>query len=203
MAQDENLFDAMPASDNEIEVDFTGTESKGFQIIEGGRYVAKVVEFQKGVSQAGNNQFIWTFKILQGNYKGSELKFWTALHAKARWKVAETLEALGIPAFGSVVKVSRADILGRQCIIEVSIDEFEKKIDGKPTMVESNKIDRCYPIKSGAVKEKDDIPIPTEVTQEEAKETIKAAPKAEAKKEAPAAEKKDETPEDDGKALFS
>lgn len=202
MAQDENLFDAMPASDNEIEVDFTDTESKGFQIIEGGRYVAKVVEFQKGVSQAGNNQFIWTFKILQGNHKGSELKFWTALHAKARWKVAETLEALGIPAFGSVVKVSRADILGRQCIIEVSIDEFEKKIDGKMTMVESNKIDRCYPIKSGAVKEKDEIPIPTEVTQEEAKETIKAAPKAEVKKEAPAAEK-DETPEDDGKALFS
>ena len=204
--RDANLFDAMPASDDEYDVDFTETESKGgFQIIEKDRYVAKVVEFQKGVSAAGNQQFIWTFKIMQGNYKGSELKLWTALHAKARWKVAETLEALGIPAFGSVVKISRTDILGRQCIIDVSIDEFEKKVDGKMVLQESNKIDRCYPIKSGAIKEnKDDIPIPVEeITKEEAKATVKekVAPKAEPKKEAPK-EAKDETPEDDGQALF-
>jgi len=207
MVEDENLFNAMPDSDDTIEVDFTDTESKGFQIIERGRYVAKLVGFEKGISTAGNSQFIWLFRIIQGNYKGTELKFWTALVAKARWKVAETLEALGIPSFGAIVKIDKNEILGKQCIIQVEVDEYEKKVDGKLVVNESNKIEKCFPIQSGAVKEKDDIPIETAIKKEEPKEKVaEKTTKAvlPAQEEAPASEKAPAAAKDDGgQALFS
>lgn len=168
MAEEDNIFDAMPKADDEFEIDLTKVENKGFTIVDRGRYVAQVVEFIKGVSAAGNKQFIWTFRIMQGDFKGVELRYWTALTPNALWKIAETLESLGIKASGSIIKFTRSDIIKKQCIIEVEEDIYENR--------EQNKIVKTYPIIS---KKKEDIPI--EITEKEAKKIIENKKEAETK----------------------
>lgn len=177
------MFDAMPKSDDEYEVDLTSAENKGFPVIPDGRYVAQVVDFVKGTSQAGNPQFVWTFRITQGEYKGSEFKQWTALTPAAMWKVAETLESLGAKAYGKIIKFKRGDVLKKTLIIEVQEETYENR--------PQSKITRTYPI-SQAKKKADDGP-PVEISEEKAKDIIK-----EKKKEEP----KDKVTEPEQKGLF-
>ena len=137
--------------DEEWEDDFTGVEAGRFPIIDEGKYVAMVVDVNKGDSKAGNPQYIWEFGILNAE-KEVTLKYWTSLLPNARWKVVETLEALGLEAGGSIAKWRKSDVVGAVCYAEVVVDEYEGN--------ENNKIQRIYPADADAVQ------IAAEVTED-------------------------------------
>ena len=129
----------MPDGDEEIfEEDFTGVEEGGFPFVPKGFYHAKVQDMEKGVSQAGNAQYTWKFKIIAGasDIKGVTLRFWTSLLPQSRWKVVETLEALGIKASGSIARFSKKDVLGKPCIIQI----IEEPYEGQP----SSKVQKVF-----------------------------------------------------------
>jgi hypothetical protein len=140
-----------PGTDEVFEEDFTDTE-EGFPMAEEGVHHAKVIDFEKADSKTGNPQYVWQFRIVAGNSKDIELRFWTSLLPQARWKTVETLGAIGIDAAGSVAKFKRSDIVGKPCIIDVIHDTYEGRLN--------HKVRKVYPPNEDTVEfaKKDETP---------------------------------------------
>lgn len=103
---------ASAGTDN-FEVDLSEVQS-GFTIPDGVHKV-KCVEIEQTVSKSGNPMFTWTFEVSAGSDIGFQSKVFTALTPAAMWKVAETVEALGVGQTGQVVKFKRSDVLNKEC----------------------------------------------------------------------------------------
>jgi len=140
------------AQDEVFEEDFSDVEVGGFALASEGKHHAKLIDFEKTESSKGNPQFVWQFRILAGDSEGIEVRFWTSLLPQARWKVVETLEALGIEAEGTISRFKRSDLIGSPCIIEVFHDEYDGRTNAK--------VDRVYPPTEETIKiSKSDTPV--------------------------------------------
>ena len=104
---------SVPMGSDNFEVDLSDVQS-GFTIPDG-VYKVKCVEIEQTVSKGGNPMFAWTFEISAGPHTGFQSKVFTALTPAAMWKVAETVEALGVGQTGQVVKFKRSDVLNKEC----------------------------------------------------------------------------------------
>lgn len=123
----------LPDDDEIYEEDFTGVDEGGFPFVPKGYYHAKVHDMERNLSQTGNPQYTWQFKIIAGppEIRGVILKYWTSLLPQARWKVVETLEALGIKAAGSIARFKKSDVLGKPCIIQTIEEPYEGRSTAK------------------------------------------------------------------------
>lgn len=110
------------ASADEFSVDLTEVESGN--LIPDGNYRVKCINVEQSVSKGGNPMFVWDFEIVGTEYAGRILKVFTAITPAAMWKVAETVEALGIGQTGSVVKFKRSDVINRECGAVVEETEY-------------------------------------------------------------------------------
>ena len=110
-----------------FEIDLTDVQESSFAIPDG-TYKAKCIDITQDVSKSGNPMFIWDFEIIEGNYKGKTFKSWTAITPAAMWKVAETVQALGVGQTGQVVKFKKGDVINKLCGIVMEQDEY----NGKP-----------------------------------------------------------------------
>lgn len=111
-----------------FEVDLTNVQDSSFAIPDG-TYKAKCIDITQDVSKSGNPMFIWEFEIVEGDYKGRTFKSWTAVTPAAMWKIAETVQALGVGQTGQVVKFKKGDVINKLCGIVMEQDEY----NGKPT----------------------------------------------------------------------
>lgn len=109
-----------PTAALNFEVDLTDVSGT----IPEGVYLAKCTDITQEVSKGGNPMFVWTFQISSGPYDGKEFKNFTALTPAAMWKVAETVEALGVGQVGGVVKFARSDVIGKACGVVIEDDEY-------------------------------------------------------------------------------
>lgn len=101
-------------ANDEFAVDLTNVESQG--LIPDGTYRVKCVNVEQSVSKGGNPMFVWDFSITSDpKYADRTLKVFTAITPAAMWKVAETVEALGVGQTGGVVKFKRSDVVGKEC----------------------------------------------------------------------------------------
>lgn len=107
-----------------FEVDLTNVDTSGGMHIPEGNYRAKLVEVEQSVSKGGNPMFVWTFEISAGDHKGFQMKSFTAITPAAMWKVAETVEALGIGQTGTTVKFKRSDVINRECGLVVEDQDY-------------------------------------------------------------------------------
>lgn len=96
-----------------FEVDLTDVQDN-FKIPDG-NYKVKCIDIEQSVSKGGNPMFVWTFEISEGEHKGFQSKVFTAITPAAMWKVAETVQALGVGQTGSVVKFKRTDVINKEC----------------------------------------------------------------------------------------
>ena len=112
---------ATPARSNEamFEIDLTGVTTGPSWQIPVGVHPAKLVDVQRGTSQAGNNKLVWILQIIGGASRGKQQQFHTALTQPAMWKVGETVEALGLGESGGRLTFSQADAIGRVCAVVV------------------------------------------------------------------------------------
>lgn len=97
-----------------FEVDLTGVQENSFTIPDG-NYKVKCIDIEQTVSKGGNPMFVWTFEIAEGDHAGFQSKVFTAITPAAMWKVAETVQALGVGQTGSVVKFKRTDVINKEC----------------------------------------------------------------------------------------
>lgn len=113
-----------------FEVDLSDVQDSSYAIPDG-TYRAKCINVEQDVSKGGNPMFVWEFEITGGNYTGRTFKSWTAITPAAMWKVAETVQALGVGQTGTVVKFKRGDVIGRECGIVMEQDEYNGKMSSK------------------------------------------------------------------------
>lgn len=104
---------SVPMGSDNFEIDLSEVKS-GFTVPDG-VYRVKCIEIEQTVSKGGNPMFAWTFEISSGDYSGFQSKVFTALTPAAMWKVAETVEALGVGQTGQVVKFKRSDVINKEC----------------------------------------------------------------------------------------
>ena len=111
------------SSPDEFSVDLTNVEDSS--LIPDGTYRVKCANVDQSVSKGGNPMFVWDFEVVGGTkYDGRILKVFTAITPAAMWKVAETVQALGIGQTGSVVKFKRSDVIGKECGAVVEETEY-------------------------------------------------------------------------------
>lgn len=113
---------SVPTGADNFEIDLSAVQS-GYTVPDG-LYKVKCIEIEQTVSKGGNPMFTWTFEISAGNYAGFQTKVFTALTPAAMWKVAETVEALGIGQQGQVVKFKRTDVIGKECGALIEKSEY-------------------------------------------------------------------------------
>lgn len=113
------------AADN-FEVDLTDVQDN-FKI-PNGKYEVACTEVEQSVSKGGNPMFIWTFQVATGDYAGREFKVFTAITPAAMWKVAETVQALGVGQTGEVVKFKRTDVLNKHCGALIEETEYNGQV---------------------------------------------------------------------------
>lgn len=106
-----------------FEVDLTEVQGNSFTIPDG-NYKVKCVDIEQSVSKGGNPMFVWTFEVSEGNHKGFQSKVFTAITPAAMWKVAETVQALGVGQTGSVVKFKRTDVINKECGALIEATEY-------------------------------------------------------------------------------
>lgn len=113
-------------STDSFEVDLSNVEMNNFTIPDG-LYKVKCVEVEQGVSKSGNPMFIWTFEVSEGERTGFQSKVFTAITPAAMWKVAETVQALGVGQTGQVVKFKRSDVINKECGAMFETSEYDGK----------------------------------------------------------------------------
>lgn len=106
-----------------FEVDLSDVQTNSF-VIPDGNYKVKCVDIEQSVSKGGNPMFVWTFEISEGDHKGFQSKVFTAITPAAMWKVAETVQALGVGQSGSVVKFKRTDVINKECGALIEATEY-------------------------------------------------------------------------------
>lgn len=113
---------SVPMGSDNFEVDLSEVKS-GFTIPDG-IYRVKCIEIEQTVSKGGNPMFAWTFEVSAGPNTGFQSKVFTALTPAAMWKVAETVEALGVGQTGQVVKFKRSDVINKECGALIEQNEY-------------------------------------------------------------------------------
>ena len=103
-----------PSSSDSFEVDLTDVQETSF-VIPDGNYKVKCINVEQTVSKGGNPMFVWDFEVCEGEHKGFIGKVFTAITPAAMWKVAETVQALGVGQTGSIVKFKRTDVVNKEC----------------------------------------------------------------------------------------
>lgn len=106
-----------------FEVDLTDVQENSYTIPDG-LYKVKCMDIEQSVSKGGNPMFVWDFVVCEGQYEGFGLKVFTAVTPAAMWKVAETVQALGVGQTGQVVKFKRSDVIGKICGALVEASEY-------------------------------------------------------------------------------
>lgn len=113
---------SVPMGADSFEVDLS--EVKSNFVIPDGMYRVKCVEVEQTVSKGGNPMFAWTFEVSAGEHTGFQSKVFTAITPAAMWKVAETVEALGVGQTGQVVKFKRSDVINKECGATFETSEY-------------------------------------------------------------------------------
>lgn len=134
-----------------FEVDLTNVQDSSFAIPDG-TYKAKCIDITQDVSKSGNPMFVWEFEIVEGDYRGRTFKSWTAVTPAAMWKVAETVQALGVGQTGQVVKFKKGDVINKLCGIVMEQDEY----NGKPT----SRITRVISVEEMSATNSNPTPMP-------------------------------------------
>ncbi len=92
-------------------------EKKPASILPEGLRSVRVTEMIKGVSKAGNNQFVTTIEDLQTR---ESMQVWLVAEPKKRWMLKSLLEAINLPASqDGVYDWSTTDVIGKVVVAHV------------------------------------------------------------------------------------
>jgi len=129
-------------TEKSYEEDFSDVKDM-YPTISAGKHYAQIIDFFKDVAKSGNDMFVWQYKVVgkKDEDAGKEQRDWTSLVPQARWRVAKHLDAIGVDATGKVAKFTAKDVIGKLCIIEVTLED------------EKNSITEVYPIPAEALVE--------------------------------------------------
>lgn len=168
------------AKSSTLTVDFSNTESK----LKPGEYLGTVEEVTVETSQSNTEYLKWKFKLDEGGIA----YYNTSLQPQALWNLRNLLEALGVEVPNSALDIDMEDLLGRELMILIDLEEYEGK--KRPKMTDFWPVEDA-PAKKGKKVEEDD-----EVEEEEEEE----APRKKSSKKSRVVEEDEEEEEEEDEA---
>lgn len=126
------------AKSSTLTVDFSNTESK----LKPGEYLAAVEEVSVETSPSNTEYLKWKFKLDEGGIA----YYNTSLQPQALWNLRNLLEALGVTVPNSALDVDLEDLLGRELMVLIDMEEYEGK--KRPKMTD------FWPVEDGASSKK-------------------------------------------------
>jgi len=111
-----------------LEINMEGVSTE-FEPLPVGTYLASVyeVEHQAASKKSGNPQLRWTFEIQHEDYKGRRVWTYTSLVHDALWKLAKTLNALGVEIPDGSLQLDLDSLVGLPCMVSVTQDTYQGK----------------------------------------------------------------------------
>ena len=122
------------AMSEDFQIDLTEVKENSYTIPDG-LYKVKCTNIEQSISKGGNPMFVWDFEVQDGPNAGFMCKVFSAIAPAAMWKVAETVQALGVGQTGQVVKFKRTDVIGKICGALIEQSEYEGKMRSSITKV--------------------------------------------------------------------
>ena len=123
-----NPFGNPQDNDGAITFEVDLSNETGSTTIPEGDYIGRLVNLEKTTSKAGNPMWVWDFAITEGEYAGMEFRLFTAITPAALWKLAETLEALGVGGFGQAIKFTTEEVLNTLVVMHVYDDDYNGQL---------------------------------------------------------------------------
>lgn len=106
--------------DDEFDIDL-----RGAGLIPVGEYIFECTSVEHSESAAGNPMMVFQFAVADGMFAGRALPVYAVMTPQAMWKVAETLEALGVAPTDGRMRFRREEILGTHVVGVVEHQEYE------------------------------------------------------------------------------
>ena len=119
----------------------------GFEVMEPGKYSAKLFDVEESESTKGNPMLVWTWVIDQGEYQGKEIKSFTSLQEHALFGLKEHLEAFGL---SGELDFDTDKLLNKKVVLTVSKSKTKSKKTGED--IEVNRVDAVSQAKAGRAK---------------------------------------------------
>jgi len=116
-----------------------------FEILEAGRYKAKVTEIEEKDSQSGNPMLVWSWEIIDGEYAGKEIRSYTSLQDHALFGLKAHLTAFG---YEGEIDVDTDKLVGKSAIIVVTKEQIASR--DKDGMVDVNRVKAVYKLEKTA-----------------------------------------------------
>ena len=113
---------------NTVSVDFEGVESGGGKPVPDGNYTAKLhaAEEQEGES-SGEPYLSCRWKIVGGKCDGATVFDNISLQPQSLWRFRTILECLGLDIEEGPMDIDVDDLIGEECGVEVTNEEWEGK----------------------------------------------------------------------------
>lgn len=116
-----------------ISVDFEGVEAGGRSLPDGfyPMYPSKITEEE---SSEGNDYLSFTWKVLEGKFKGTVSYDNVSLQPQALWKLRQILEAMGQEVPDGPMDIVLEEITGEEnaCMLEIVNEEYDGQDRPKP-----------------------------------------------------------------------
>lgn len=144
-----------PVSAEEESFEFTGEEGDGSSrpskyVFDEGQYLAKCVSLVKGVSGAGNPQYVASFIGLEGPASGLEFREYLPLSGKAVWKTENTVKALGVQKGpNNKYAFKPSDVVGKSALLDLVKDTYDGKTRMKIKAVLTPNVAKNAPASDG------------------------------------------------------
>lgn len=121
---------AKNAEDQIVEMDASGDED-----MPDGDYAMKLIEFNtEAKSKAGDPQWELTLYVPDANGgKGGKMKVWLSHKEAARWKLTQTMKALGVVPVEGKFRFKTAELLGQWVLGKVKNEEYNDETRPKVT----------------------------------------------------------------------
>jgi hypothetical protein len=117
------------------------------EVIDAGRYEAKVTEVEQGDSQSGNPMLTWSWEITSGNYVGHEIRSYTSLQEHALFGLKAHLVAFGFEPEGDL-DFDTDKFVGKKAILVITKEQIQNR-DGSG-MVDVNRVKSVYKMEKSA-----------------------------------------------------
>lgn len=109
----------------DLNIDFSGVESKSFAVPDG-NYLMEVVSIEEKESSEGNAYLAWKWKIVDGEHKGTTLYDNTSLKSTALWRLKGLLQCLGLKVDGKL-SLNLAELKGKRTWASTTTETYQGK----------------------------------------------------------------------------
>ncbi len=116
----------------------------GFEVMEPGKYPAKLFDVEESESTKGNPMLIWTWIIDGGEYHGKEIKSYTSLQEHALFSLKEHLEAFGL---SGNLDFDTDKLLNKKVSLTITKTKIKNRNTGEDMYV--NRVERVSALSAG------------------------------------------------------